>query len=62
MKIYHTQTQALVADEHLKAFYYVTRQSANNLAKGVKCTMYENQTLGKTQEFYEKKGYEEVRM
>lgn len=62
INIYHTETQALVADEHLKVFYYVTKQSADNLAQGVKCTVYENQTLGKTQEFYERKGYEEVRV
>ena len=62
INIYHTPHRALVADEHLKVFYYVTKQSADNLAQGVKCTIYENQTLGKTQEYYEKKGYEEVRM
>ena len=62
MKIYHAQTQALVADEHLKVFYYVTRQSAVKLAKGVKCTIYEKQTLGNIQDYYERKGYGEVRM
>lgn len=62
INIYHTETQALVADEHLKVFYYVTKQSADNLAQGVKCTMYENQTLGNIQDYYEKKGYGEVRM
>lgn len=62
INIYHTQNRALVADEHLKVFYYVTRQSAEKLEHGVKCTVYENQNLGNVQDYYEKKCYEEVRM
>ena len=62
INIYYTPHRALVADEHLKAFYYVTKESAVKLAQGVKCTVYEKQTLGSTQDYYERKGYEEVRM
>ena len=61
MNIYHTPHRALIVDEYLKVFYYTTKESARKLAESVKCTIYEKLTLGNIQEFYERKGYEEVR-
>ena len=59
INIYHTPHRALVADEHLKAFYYVTKESAVKLAQGVSNEVYERQTHGNVQNYYEGKGFKE---
>lgn len=59
IKIYLTKNRALIVDEYLKGFYYVSRDVARCLAQGVTNEVYERQTHGNVQNYYESKGFKE---
>lgn len=45
IKIYHTQTRAIIADEKSKVFYYATIQEAREIKKSKKATLHRKDGL-----------------
>ncbi len=62
IKIYTTTSQAMVADERLKVFYYTTKDNASKIAKGIKCSVSFRETLAFPTEMLLSQGYEEIRI
>lgn len=61
LRIYPTQTRAIVCDERLKVFYYTSKEDAVSLSKGVKCTIVQRQGLSYTTEMLLSTGYIEIK-
>lgn len=63
LKIYHTQTTALISDERNKVYWYASKTDASQLAKGIAgCSVVCVELLDRYSSLLQDKGYREVKL
>lgn len=60
IKIYHTDTQAIICDEQLKVFWSATKKDAVELSRSIKSSISRREALAYAVELLLTNGYNEV--
>lgn len=61
MKIYYTNTRAIVGDEYTREFYYTTKEEAQIIAKSMKSSISRRENLAYAAEILLGSGWKEVK-